>query len=215
MYTKKILYELRDELLANQNKIASLSKGSTALFICQEINLNSDPEKLERSLHASTVMLKGVPVVNDHEIDYELAYNILFGDLSDVLLHINDGLAIVAKWRLKKEEQITKYTRDDMMELRDILLKEMYSGKYEGDGDEKATARHIVNLIMFQTDPDLLREKMAAYAHLDKKIGQDPKVTHYKIAYDTLFGDISVPILHINNFLSTIATWRLKKASSK
>jgi hypothetical protein len=159
------------------------------------------------------VVVKKVPVINDHEIDYQLAYDILFGDLSNTPLHINDGLAIVAKWRLKNEEQSTMYTRDDMMELRDILLKEMYSGKYEGDGAEMATARHIVDLIMFQTDPDLLREKMAAYAHLDRKIGQDPDPTaiHYRAAYDALFGDIDTAPLHINDFLSTIAAWRLKR----
>lgn len=97
------------------------------------------------------------------------------------------------------------------MELRDILLKEMYAGGIYGS--ERATAQHLAETLMYQTDPDLLRDKLAAYAQVDDEIGPDrnPLATHYKMAYDALYGDISVAPLHINDALVTVSKWRLSK----
>lgn len=106
MYSKKSLHELRDTLLEKQEEIGFLPKGRTALYITKTLTLYSNPEELERYLYKGLEQFLGLPGGSEDSVDYALAYDLLFGDISQAPLHINDGLKIIAEWRFKNEDSL-------------------------------------------------------------------------------------------------------------
>jgi hypothetical protein len=60
----------------------------------------NEPEDFKNSITSSAERVKDI-YVSPEEIDYVLAYNLLFGDISIVPLHLNDIFEIISIWRLK------------------------------------------------------------------------------------------------------------------
>jgi hypothetical protein len=103
------------------------------------------------------------------------------------------------------------YIKEQIRELRDMMLKEQNSSLYLGSIFGK-TAQHILDNIMYESDSAKIENSMKTYATI--KLSYEPHSndeTNYKLAYDLLFGDISVAPLHINDALETVAKWRLRQ----
>jgi hypothetical protein len=69
--------------------------------------LHSCPEAIEKALREMAAPSRNDRIDEDHETDFALAYDILYGDIDLAPLHIDDALASVAAWRLKQPGQLT------------------------------------------------------------------------------------------------------------
>ena len=106
-YTKEEIMELRDLVIAEKNRNASLnsfeSYTKTVRYITQLLEVYMDPKELEKQMKDYAEFSKHMPA-GPYDTDYALAYDLLWGDLCSALLHINDALETVAVWRLKRGE---------------------------------------------------------------------------------------------------------------
>jgi hypothetical protein len=108
------------------------------------------------------------------------------------------------------------YTKNQIRELRDAVIKEKDSDQYVY-APEGATARYVCETVMYESEPEKIEQKIKSFADFarvnecDAIHCHDPKAINYQLAYDILFGDISVAPLHINDALETVAKWRLKQ----
>ena len=104
VYTKKDLQDLRDLLMKEINRAPDYRAGrATAYYICEVLEDSCDQQKLESYMLNMANLAKPL-TAGPEDIDYTLAYDLFFGDISVAPLHINDALESVATWRLKQPE---------------------------------------------------------------------------------------------------------------
>ena len=102
MYTKEELRSLRDLLIRMKNETSfDFRDGwSTVSYIYEVLIDSCDPEKFESYITCMANQAKHI-TSGPEDVDYTLAYNIFFGDISSAPLHINDAFELIAVWRLK------------------------------------------------------------------------------------------------------------------
>lgn len=107
MHTKKELQNLRDILIKEVNRCPDYRDGrATVYYICHVLMDTCDPEKLEAYMSSMANLAKHA-FTGPEDIDYTLAYDIFFGDISSAPLHINDAFELIAIWRLKSSNSPT------------------------------------------------------------------------------------------------------------
>ena len=109
MYTKEQLEELKDIIIKDQN---DRSRDTALLFavhtktlnyILNMLLFNKKPHEIKNEMKKYSDILRPLQrkhIDPENETDYELAYEILFGDISIAPICLNDALAPIAKWRL-------------------------------------------------------------------------------------------------------------------
>jgi len=101
VYTKEELRALRDSLVKEANNLFNFKPGwPTASYIYKALMDSCDPQKLE-SYMSYWANLAKYAYIGPEDVDYTLAYDLFFGDISVAPLHINDALDLIATWRLK------------------------------------------------------------------------------------------------------------------
>jgi len=106
------------------------------------------------------------------------------------------------------------HTKEQLRDLRDLLILERNSPTFN-DGyfrDYWQTKSFIYEALCDSTEPHEVKGSMLTYCAMSKNLPCVPPDTDYKLAYDLIFGDISVAPLHINDALEPIAKWRLKQS---
>jgi len=106
MYSIAQIHELMDLLIAARNvrKERFDSHSWTMNYIIDLLCTESDIGKLQRDMRDSAEAVRHIRANENSQVDYTLAYDLLFGDISVAPLHINDALESVATWRLKQPE---------------------------------------------------------------------------------------------------------------
>ena len=106
MYTKNELHTLRDLLAEKVNTQHDYRSGwATVDYIYDALTIFDDPTKLQENIAHYASRVKGIHLMSE-EVDYGLAYDLLFGDISVVPLHINDIFELISVWRLKSPNAI-------------------------------------------------------------------------------------------------------------
>lgn len=103
-YSKEQLRKLRDLLLKARNARKEVFEPHswTMNYIIDLLCTESDISKLQREMRDSTEAVRHIPANESSQVNYTLAYALIFGDISSVPLHINDLLEPVAVWRMKQ-----------------------------------------------------------------------------------------------------------------
>lgn len=94
------------------------------------------------------------------------------------------------------------------------MIVERNSNTYNNYGYCKnywQTRDFIYETLCYSTYPHKVKVSMLTYCVLSKNIPRVLPDTDYKLAYDLIFGDISVAPLHINDALEIVAKWRLRQ----
>jgi len=107
MYTREQLTELRDLLLKARNarKEPFEPHSWTMNYIIDMLCTESKIGKLQREMKHAAEAVRHIPANENSQIDYTLAYDLIFGDISSAPLHINDLLEPVAIWRMKQPSE--------------------------------------------------------------------------------------------------------------
>jgi hypothetical protein len=105
-YTKEQIKELRGLLITARNarKEPFEPHSWTMNYLIDLLCTESDIGKLQRDMRDSAEAVRHIRANENSQVDYTLAYDLLFGDISVAPLHINDALESVATWRLKQPE---------------------------------------------------------------------------------------------------------------
>lgn len=103
MHTKKDLSDLRNTLIEKKNDFDFRAGWSTVWYIYNAITIHNEPSDLEKYMKTTAKQVKGLPVASE-DVDYVLAYDILFGDITTVPIHINDAFELISAWRLKNPD---------------------------------------------------------------------------------------------------------------
>jgi len=106
MYSIAQIHELMDLLIAARNvrKEPFEPHSWTMNYLIDLLCTESDIGKLQRDMRDSAEAVRHIRANENSQVDYTLAYDLLFGDISVAPLHINDALEPIAKWRLKQPE---------------------------------------------------------------------------------------------------------------
>lgn len=98
-YTRDDFKQLRDILIEEAPSLFGSLHGPTVKHLFDCLFMDPNPQKIEKDLLESSRLVHRLPSL-DNDIDYTTAYNVLFGDMSHLPLHINDALLPVVRWRL-------------------------------------------------------------------------------------------------------------------